>query len=428
MQKVTKQIIDSYNNPDTLGIISSYPSFGGEVARGNAISRYTYLLTNNFPKSQKVIVFCEIRNTKKPFLMAQNILVVPTYKLNSINFFRDLLSKFSKFDVVSNILIEFEFSIFGGKIIIPQLMALLASFKLMGKSVKIMFHQVVDDINVLSGHLAIKKYSLKAWVLNNLLDVFYKTCGILSEKVFVHDAVLAGRLEKFVDEGKIKVIPHGVGGRKVVSKTFASNSKRYFKIKNGTKLVGIFGYCSWYKGTDWLIENFARFARENSNQKIRLLVAGGESPTLKGTLAYKKYHNKLKKVIKEANGNIVYTGYVPDSDVKKVFGAVDLFIFPYRTKMSASGAFSLCQSYNKPYIVSKAFSENVPVGEVKGRVFDLNYKSFAKLLKREIGKKESENISAVYKTWAEVGDMYLKESLSERQTLPRLSYAEVSEA
>ena len=414
----------SFNNPDTLGIISSYPAYGGEVASGNAISRYTHLLTKNFPKTQKVVIFCEIGEFEKPYLEAPNILVVPTYRLDSPAFFKNILQKTLDFDAISNIMIQFEFSIFGGKIIIPQLLMLLLTFELMGKSTKIMFHQVVTDINVLSGHLAIKKNGFKAKVLNILLEVFYRACGILSDKVFIHDNILAGRLSKFVDSEKIKIIPHGMSVERKISKNFAKNSKKYFGVKKETKLLGLFGYCSWYKGTDWLIENFAKFARENSRLNVRLLVAGGESPTLKGTLAYQKYHDRLQEVIKEANGDIIYTGFVPENDVRKVFAATDLFVFPYRTKMSASGAFSLCLGFDKLYLVSEAFSENINKNEAEGRTFLLNYKAFAGALKKNLSTNKTALPQIQRKSWKAVAAMYLKESLPETSIDPKLSYAQ----
>jgi len=414
----------SFNNPDTLGIFSSYPAYGGEVARGNAISRYTYLLTKNFPKSQKIVVFSEVRKRTKPFLMAENILVVPTYRLNSLGFFKDVMQKILDFDAVENILMQFEFSIFGGKIVIPQILGLLLAFKFLGKSTKITFHQVVDDINVLSGHLAIKKNGIKAAALNVLLKVFYVACGILSDKVFVHDSVLVGRLSKFVDPEKIKIIPHGITIERKISRNFAASSKKYFGVKRGTKLLGLFGYCSWYKGTDWLIENFAKFTRENPGQNVRLLVAGGESPTLKGTLAYQRYHERLQKVIKEANGNIIYTGFVPEKDVRKVFAATDLFVFPYRTKMSASGAFSLCLGYGKPYLVSEAFSENIRKNEAESRTFPLNYKAFAASLRKNLSGCKITQPQIQDRSWKAVASLYLKESLPEDAINPKLNYAQ----
>ena len=416
-------LIQKFNDSSVLGIISSFPAYGGELARGNAISRYTYLLTRSFPDDQKIVVFCEKRGSGKPYKIGKNILVVPTYKLNSFNFFGSLFRKIGEFGSISNFLVQFEFSVFGGKVVIPQFLLLLSSLKLMGKSVKIMFHQVVSDINTLSGHLAIGKDSLKSCVLNFLLKSFYTISGVLSDKIFVHDRMLADRISEFVDSSKLVIIPHGVeiktGGQKLSGKS----AKRFFGVSGDTRLIGLFGYCSWYKGTDWLIENFAKFARENKNIKIKLLVAGGESPTLKGTLAYAKYHKRLKKVIKEANGNIIYTGFVLDRDVEKVFSAVDLFVFPYRTKMSASGAFSLTLGYKKPFIVSKAFSENVNKVGLKGKVFSLNYKSFANVLNRTLNGSFSGVSFGDIHSWQEVSGLYLKESLSGTSIDPKLSYA-----
>lgn len=260
---MSNKLIARFNNPDTLGVISSFPVKGGEIARANAISRYTFLLTNSFPKNQKVVVFSEKRKSVKPYLLSRNILVAPSYKVNSPGFLVSLLSQILRFNRLPNFLIQFEFSVFGGKIVIPQILMLLFALKLLGKSTKIMFHQVVADINTLYGHLAIKKDGLKAGLLNVLLRTFYSTVGIFSEKIFVHDGVLAARIANFVDGRKIRIIPHGITRERKFSKGFEAASKAHFGIRRDTKLIGLFGYCSWYKGTDWLIENFARFAGGN---------------------------------------------------------------------------------------------------------------------------------------------------------------------
>jgi len=414
-----------FNNSKTLAVISPFINKGKNPC-GFSIIRYTKLIINSFPKNQRVVIFCERGKLNTPYLETPNILVVPTYKFNSLKFFVNFVNNISNFGQIKNYLFQFEFSIFGGKIVIPQIASLLGFLKLIGKNTTFTFHQVVTDIETLSGHLAIKKGSIKAKLLNFMLKSFYSVVGILTSKVIVHDEVLAKRLSRFVEISKIRIIPHGVNQSKKLSSSFIKKSKEYFGVKKDTKLVGIFGYCSWYKGTDWLIKNFAKFARENPNKKVRLLVAGGEAPTLKGTFAYKKYHQKLKKVIKEANGNIIYTGYVPDGDVTKVFGAVDLFIFPYRTKMSASGAFALCAGFDKPYIVSSAFAQNLLEVESKDKMFNLNYKSFEKTLNKALINKNTTKFDIKNRSWKAVGDLYLKESLLESLSPSKLSYAQVA--
>lgn len=416
-----KNNLNEFNNPQTLAIISPY-LVKGENFCGYSVGRYTKLLVESFPKNQKVVVFCDSQMGIKPHKISENILLIPSYKINSLAFLATLLSHIAKFNHVNNFLIQFEFSIFGGKMIVLQVPILLATLKIFGKKINITLHQVLDDIGALSGHLAIKEKSLKTLILNIGLKGFYTFTGLLSDKIIVHDQVLADRIMRFVEKDKVRIVPHGTFALRKFTKKFESSSKKHFGLKRGYKLVGAFGFCSWYKGTDWLIENFARFARSNPKIKAKLVVAGGESPTLKGTKAYKIYHEKLIKVIKEANGNIIYTDFVPEADVEKVFAACDLMAFPYRVRMSASGALSLCLGYGKPLIVSKAFAESDL--SFKSNVFDLNYKSFERLLKKGLASGGGFEPDFIDRSWANTGEDYLGEILPDTNIESKLSYAE----
>jgi glycosyltransferase involved in cell wall biosynthesis len=419
-----RKTLDYFNDSNTLVIISPY-SESGKNFRGYSIARYTRLFVNFFPKTQKVVVFCEAQKSSRPYRVSENILIAPSYKVDSLRFFADLFSAILKFSQIKNVLVQFEFSIFGGKRMIPQFLALLLLLKLSGKSLKITFHQVVCDLGSLSGHLAIGKRGLKTSLLNSFLHTFYKISGFLSDKVFVHDTDSVGQLGKFVDRGKIEVIPHGVKVTGDFGRNFVASAKKHFRVDTKTKLIGIFGYCSWYKGTDWLIENFTKFASNNPDLKVKLLVAGGESPTLRGTLAYKKYHKRLKKVIKRANGNIIYTGFIPEKDVEEVFAACDLMVFPYRTKMSASGAFSLCVGYRKPFIASREFSKNLNFSGEVNNVFSLNYKSFEACLRKNLNSKVKFNGLGSGETWEGAAQKYLEGSLQEGYIKTKLGYAPI---
>lgn len=425
MQKATKKILESFDNPDVLGIVSSYPSEGREIARKNAISRYTYLLAKNFPKGQKAVIFCEFSRKNKPYLVQHNILVVPSYKINSLGFLKDLVLAITKFKKIENFLIQFEFSIYGGKIVIPQFLMLLGILKLIGKSVKIVLHQIVTDLGSLSGHLAIREKSLKTYIFNILLKIFYLCVGIFTDIIFVHDNIFADKITGLVSNSKVRVVPHGVEFGKNMSKKENISGKKSFGVYKDTKLIGIFGYCSWYKGTDWLIENFSRFTKNHRDLKIKLLIAGGESPTLKGTSAYKKYHVRLRKVVKEANGNIIYTGYLPQKDVKNVFAACDLMVFPYRTKMSASGAFSISLGYRKNFIASDRFLNNLEFGKNSKNVFSLNYDSFERCLLENIAHPSGSEFTGNGVSWQNSALLYLKESLRNVDAESKLEYAKV---
>jgi glycosyltransferase involved in cell wall biosynthesis len=411
----------TFNSPETLGVISSYPAHGGEIARANAISRYSYLLTNSFPNSQKVVVFCEKRKeTDVPYLLKENILVVPSYKPNSPLFFLGLAREISKFLQVKDFLIQFEFSIYGGKKVIPAFLVLLLMLKVLGKNTSLVLHQVVSDLNDLSGHLGLSRDSLKIKVFNKILAGFYSMVGSLVSKIIVHDKLLKVRLTEFVDGAKILVIPHAVGDiqRKNLTARSKAIARRGFSLGIKDKVIGVYGYRSWYKGTDWIVGTARQLALRYPGKNIKLLVAGGVSPTLKDTWSYKNFDRRIKRVIKNADGSVVVTGFIKEKDVWKVFSASDVMVFPYRTRMSASGAFSLTLAYEKPFLVSRPFAKGMKIDEGK-LIFDLNTFSFEQRFLEMIGNKKL-NLKSVQisrnlakdNNWASVANLYLNYCLS----------------
>ena len=111
-----------------------------------------------------------------------------------------------------------------------------------------------------------------------------------------------------------------------------------------------FGYLSHYKGTDLLVKAFHKPLKING-KKVKLILAGGESPTQGQKYHYQHFYKNLYQSISD-NENIIHTGFVPQEKIKHVFSSSDLVIFPYRAFMSASGPISLALSFNKPIIVS----------------------------------------------------------------------------
>lgn len=425
--KLTKSILRKFNNENSIILLSSYPAKNGEVAVENAVSRYTHLLVKSFPKNQNVVVLCEKRDKgDEPWLNGDNVLVVPTYTLGSPKFFYQVTKKFMEFDLIKDIHVQFEFSIFGGKIAIPGFVGSLVFAKTLRKHVSIMLHQVVVNIDSLSGHLGISKQSRKSMVLDKIMKDFYRSIGLICDVVVVHDQNLKDRLSLYVDKNMIQVIPHGIGNTKKLSANKVLKSKNSYGLSQEDFVVTAFGYHSWYKGTDWIVKKFSDHYRKYPNSKIKLLLAGGESPTLKGTLAYKKYSQKMHNLIGKHDKNIVYTNYVPEKMVPSVFAASNVIIFPYRARMSASGALALAWQYTKPFLVSKQFSENLREIDVLEEMsasgvavsdvtFDMNNNDlFNKISKLKKDKGLQRNLSCIGKKvtsrrkWDMVARQYLE--------------------
>lgn len=347
--------IKKFNSKKTLAIITPFPHKGGELAVENAISRYSYLVAANLPEKQKVVIFSQLgEGSEKPFLVKENILVIPSYQINSVFVFHQLIKNIVRFGKINSFLVQFEFGIFGGKKAIPSFMVLLTLIRLLGKNVTFTFHQAVNSLNDLAGHLGLKKGSLKLGLLDELLRLFLIFTGIISSKIVVHDLLLKKTLLQFIKEEKIEVIPHGIKKMSLRGEKDILTCKKALGFKPEDKIVLSFGYCSWYKGTDRMVG----LIKGNRDKNIKLLLAGGESPTLKGTRSYQKYFQGLVGSVKEYPNKIKMTGYVKDGDVDAVFSMAEVVVFPYRTRMSASGALSLALGYGKPVIFSEAFSNN----------------------------------------------------------------------
>jgi len=420
---IATNLFNKYNSPESLLVISSFPKNGGEVADENAVARYAHLLLTHFPKSKKIIVLCEKRQkNERSYELTKNILVVPTYQRGSPKLFPQIQRNLNKLNQVKDIHIQFEFSIYGGKESIPAVLTLLFSNWLKGKYTTIMLHQVVEDINTLSGHLGLAKNSPRARLFNSLLRNFYRQIGLFTNLVLVHDKELKSKLSRFIDSSKVLVIPHGGSEPEKPSLALRKQVRSKYHLKDNDFVILAFGYHSWYKGTDWIVREVGELAQTNKN--VRLLLAGDQSPTLKDTDAYHKYHQKLTEEINKYGQSIITTGFVPEGKVKGIFAAADLVVFPYRTRMSASGALSLAWGYQKPFIASRPFASNFKENDVaqimkdqsvlhKEVAFKLTRNSFQNIVTNIIKNKPlQKKLSAIGKNialqrqWANVAESY----------------------
>lgn len=426
--KITQALYQRFNQPETLIVVSSFPLRGEEIAKRNAVSRYSDLLLNHFPKSEKVLVLCERvqGQDNRPYLLNKNILVCPSFSTNSYSLFLDLAKQLKKFSAVKNILLQFEFSLFGKEVITFLLPFFFLLQRLIGKKITVMLHQVVLDLSTLSGLVHLAAHSPKTWLFNTAMQVFYRCFGLASEKVLVHDQFLAEKLSGLVPESKIAIIPHGINGYQHFSIARQIKIKENLGLKKTDRVLLAYGYHSWYKGTDWLIKNFLRLkAEQKIAQNVKLVLAGDVAPTQKNQPHLKAYYRNLSKLIKDNSTQIIHTGFVPENEVAKVFAIADLVVFPYRSRMSSSGALALAMQYRKPLIFSNFFAENLATESMtelakklslnlKDAAFALNYQSFKTVVLNNWLNKNSDkkfyflgkNI-AKQQDWSVVAKQYL---------------------
>lgn len=426
--KLGNKTYQRFNDPATLLLVSSFPLQGEEIAKRNAVARYSQLLLQHFPNQQRVVVLCEqvAGENNQAYLLQDNILVIPSYTVNSIKLFTQLNSQFKRFSQVKNILLQFEFSLFGKEIITFLLPFFFLWQCLLGKKIYSMLHQVVLNLATLSGQVALSASSLKTLFFNSAMRLFYSVLALASQKILIHDQFLAEKLQNLVPQHKLVIIPHGINGYQGLQQAQKANFKKSLGCSASDRLILAYGYHSWYKGTDWLIKNFLRLKKSGKLSKnTKLLLAGDVAPTQKNQAHLRDFYRNLSNLIKNNSQDIIHTGFVPEKEVAKIFAVADLVVFPYRARMSSSGALALTLQYRKPFIYSSFFAENLRTVEVQTLakktgvatdqlLFDLNYSSFAKVFlnnwQDQVLRQKMWNFARQLSKahdWSEVAGLYL---------------------
>lgn len=160
-------------------------------------------------------------------------------------------------------------------------------------------------------------------------------------------------LKKFVKKQPTKYIPHPIYdnyGPMVAQQ----EARAKLGIGKEEKVAMFFGFIRKYKGLDLLLEAMALPSIRNAG--IKLLVAG-EYYTDKSD-----YEEQIKRLGIEEN-LLLFTEFIPDSEVRWYFGAADILVQPYRTA-TQSGISQMCYHFGKPMLVTNVggLPEIVPHG------------------------------------------------------------------
>jgi len=289
------------------------------------------------------------------------MLIIRCFRRNNPLSYITLLRILAKFSKVQPLLVEFEFASFGNFATAGFLPLFLSIAKILGKHMTIVVHQVVTDLAALSGHIGVAKYTQKLTILNNLMQLYYQLLGGVAHTIIVLEEHLKERLAAFVNEDKIIVIPHGVHEPK---KRYTTRAARVaLGISRDEIVLLYFGYITWYKGADLLVKALQK-VKTIHGKKVRVILAGGMTPTQKEKSHYQAFFNKVNRLT-QATKHIAITGFVAEKDIAKYYAAADVVLLPYRTFMSSSGPLALSLAYNKPFLVSKALQEVVEVPDMQ---------------------------------------------------------------
>lgn len=396
-----KNLIKKYNTKNTILVVSSYPDKKHGIEKLNAVAWYARKTFKNLAKigECKIVVLAEVIDKPEVYLDGK-VLIVRAWRPNRLSAIKDLSFWIFRFDEVKTVLLEFEFNMFGGILGTLLFPFFLLALKILRKRIVLELHQVVLDINSLSGHLNLKRGGFLSGFFNLVLNDFYLAVCLLSSKVIVLEEELKRRLSLLINPEKIAVLPIAAGTK---PKLTVRAARLRLGIKKDEFVLLYFGFIAWYKGADWLVKTIRDNRGKIKGKKLRLIVAGGESPTLKNKPHYQKFYQSVLSAAKKAR-RVQITGFVKERDIPTYFAACDLVVLPYRTFMSASGPLSWALTFQKPFLLSLNLRDyfkspdfhqaqkeaNLSEEDV---LFALNSSSLTKKLRRILVKSESRELA-----------------------------------
>lgn len=404
MNQLKPDLTRQFNTKKSLLVISTYPD-QDTVHTGGGLASYTkntLLAIQKANPNKKIIVLANITDTEESYL-EDNVLVIRCWERNSLSFYSSLLKQLIHFRQVHDILLGFEFSAYGDLFLTAFLPFLLLILKSAGKQIVSVVHQVTPNLLDLATHTGLNRYSPKIHLYNFALSLYFNFLGIASQTIVTLEQALADRFNLLVPGQKAVAIPHGLYPKKPLPQDKALD---VLNLDPKHLYVLSFGYLSHYKGSDLIVQAFKKPMTVNG-QKVRLILAGGESPTQGQKHHYKHFYKKLYHAM-DNNPNIIHTGFVPDSRIKTFFSAANLVVFPYRAFMSASGPLSLAIAYQKPFLVSHKLQN------YSSTTFQNNPDSIRQTIKQALSNPQTLNLlsenskkMAKERDFNHQGDLYL---------------------
>ena len=186
-------------------------------------------------------------------------------------------------------------------------------------------------------------------MLNACIRYYYFLLGLLTDRIVVMDEEMKRRLVQFIPEHKVVSVPFWI--KNTHTSITKKSARRKLGVSNDKFVLLYFGFITWYKGADWLIDQVRLSAFRKKHKNIELIMAGGEAWSLKDQLYYQQYYKSQMAKAGETK-HIRITGFVKDEDIRTYFSAADAVIFPYRGLIGSSGAVTYALANRKPILIS----------------------------------------------------------------------------
>lgn len=333
-------------NKIKLAIVSPYPP------SKNTLNEYAYHLVEQFKVkheiSEIVIITDDLPEGNDSYreFEKDKVTIRPVWKFNSLFSIKNIIRtiKEENPDVV---LYNLQFLSFGEDKI-PAAIGLFTPMvtRLLGFPSVTLLHNITETVDLSSAGIT----------KNPILSSIYNMIGTGLTKALLYSNMMTVTISKYVKilEKKygaknVALIPHG---------SFEVPPVPNFEEKKSEKSVMTFGKFGTYKVVEPLIEA-TEIVRKRTGQNIKIVIAGTDSPNRKG------YLEEVKNTYAHVD-NVVYTGYVEEEDVPKIFTNSTVCAFPYTSTTGSSGVLHQAGSYGKAAIIPN-------IGDLKSLIEEEGY-------------------------------------------------------
>ena len=320
-----------------------------------AISRHT---------KQKFVVLVEEQYGRQPELLAKgSILLLPCFKAQPLQVFTQLSTALRQFDQIDNIQLHSEFYHSGQLLQMLGLLPFLYYWRLQGKIISFVAHNVVHDFAFLRSLVG---HEQPGWLLNllsRLVPWYYRLLALGVEQFITLDESIRQRLSSYLWQSDKVVGTHIWLRKKRASVTARQAMRRRLGLAQSDMVLAVFGFMSRYKGVDVLVQNFLRFKREFPQSRVKLLLAGGPAPSQQDKVSYQRFYRRLKRLA-SAHPDIILTGFIPEQDLAGYMATTDVVLLPYQGILGASASWSMVLEYARPCFFSTALEPYLQATDV----------------------------------------------------------------
>jgi len=314
-----------------LAIITAYPP--SKVT----LNEYAYHLVKQFRQKEEItelILLTDTTKGSKTLDFVEEGCKITIKECWSFNGYANVFNVTKALNETKpdSVLFNLQFMKFGDKKI-PAALGLLLPLVCKIKRIPtiVLLHNILEQVDL-------KKAGFTS---SKILQKIYGFIGNTLTRIILKADIVAVTMKKYVGvlEKKYKVknviaIPHG---------TFEVLKKPTYKLPKGALKIMTFGKFGTYKKVELLIAAVQK-VRKSTGMDLEIVIAGTDNPNVPGYLENVK--RRFAYVPK-----LIFTGYVEESDVSKLFKESAVVVFPYTSTTGSSGVLHQAGSYGKAVIM-----------------------------------------------------------------------------